>query len=351
MGNFVKNPLTTILSGYTVGSNTAIAATDTILAAFKKIQAQINTLGVNKFSSGNLIRNGFCETGANDNFGSWTIDPVFVPSGATKSFLYPSQISINEVALGDDLITCDASKLLKMSWGMCVGDINGSNVNATRMQYVYIKCYDGDGNKIEDWNANPYPGAVNTTLALPLQNGDTTVTLTDGTGWASASDAWYSREFVWWPYISGLGIYGYQEASGRVHAQYTYPGQINVAPAYRLADGITTGDFSGTWSNRAGNVLTLNPLNYPSGWTRGTIPAGTPIKNTTGTGSQIYLYNATTTGGWISVEKTFTTNTSLSADKYLYAGTAKVAIKCHINNGGSGTGSKVRYANIYLRQA
>ena len=41
-GVYFSSPLDTLLSGYSVGTDTALAASDTILGAFGKIQAQLN---------------------------------------------------------------------------------------------------------------------------------------------------------------------------------------------------------------------------------------------------------------------------------------------------------------------
>jgi hypothetical protein len=54
-----------VLTGYTVGTNTAIAATDTILQAFGKIQGQINQINANAAAWNELITTADIITGSN----------------------------------------------------------------------------------------------------------------------------------------------------------------------------------------------------------------------------------------------------------------------------------------------
>jgi hypothetical protein len=93
------------------------------------------------------------------------------------------------------------------------GDINGANHNAGMNQYVLVDCQDGDGLKIQDWMASRFGTSALTTLAAPLNPGDTTITLASSANWGGVGSQWYQRQLVWWPWIASLGIYGYQEAS------------------------------------------------------------------------------------------------------------------------------------------
>ena len=56
--NFAATVRSTVLTGYTVGTSTALSATDTILGAFGKVQAQINTLFNRNINTGTGLQGG-----------------------------------------------------------------------------------------------------------------------------------------------------------------------------------------------------------------------------------------------------------------------------------------------------
>jgi len=62
ISDFAATVLATVLSGYAVGANTALAATDTILQAFQKVQGQINARAL----SARQILSGYGLTGGGD---------------------------------------------------------------------------------------------------------------------------------------------------------------------------------------------------------------------------------------------------------------------------------------------
>ncbi len=77
-----------------------------------------------------------------------------------------------------------------------------------------------------------------------LNNGDTTMTLVDATGWNNATpDAWYYRSFSWWPYVNTKG-YSYPNYT------YTRNQSHNRVVSYQT---------NGTWAagGVVGNVITL----------------------------------------------------------------------------------------------
>lgn len=58
VSNFAATVRSTLLTGYTVGASTAILATDTVLQAFGKVQAQLNTLFNRNINTGTGLQGG-----------------------------------------------------------------------------------------------------------------------------------------------------------------------------------------------------------------------------------------------------------------------------------------------------
>ncbi|UWQ04548.1 DUF2793 domain-containing protein [Aliiroseovarius crassostreae] len=143
------------------------------------------------------------------------------------------------------------------------GDWSGYSEGERHQQYMGLTCLDADQNVIESkHHMRYYHGGTDslTTLAAPLQPGDTTITLTNAAGWnESSADA----------NQQGVIIFGYKDSDGRGYAHYS-----------RLVE---TGLFDLGQVNKTTHVVTLNqPLpaslgnpDDPSGiW-----PAGTSIAN------------------------------------------------------------------------
>lgn len=58
VSNFASTVLSTVLTGYAVGTSAALTATDTILEAFGKVQAQLNTLFARNINTGTGLQGG-----------------------------------------------------------------------------------------------------------------------------------------------------------------------------------------------------------------------------------------------------------------------------------------------------
>lgn len=294
--------------------------------------------GANLYAGGNLIANGNCYTGDTTNFSGWGYDVTYTPAGASGAYKLPVSGTYSNLPIGDAKMSVVANKLLEFSASMLLGSISGGNHNSSCIQYFYVNCFDTDGNEIGDAMAQTYAGSAKTTLALPLNPGDTTVTLTSSTGWAGAAAQWHQRAFKWWPFISAAGIYGYQESSGKINLPYTY--SRNTSP--KMVAG-------GTYTSVSGNVLTLSTATFPAGWTGPSIPAGTPIQNTEGGGARLYFSSLTyAAAGEYVVSGTMSANGALSPTVVLFAGTAKIRIEGLLNFNGTGV-SELRLGNLMLR--
>jgi hypothetical protein len=134
-----------------------------------------------------------------------------------------------------------------------------SGIGLPARHYIGIAEFYEDGLPIQPQFVKRSPGAVDTTLAVALNPGDTTMVLTSAAGWYSGTDSDY-RQFTWWPYTSAMGT---------TFAPYTYSRNTSVGfPIYPSS--------SGTWSASAvvGNTITLR-----SAWPGPSLPAGTPVRN------------------------------------------------------------------------
>jgi hypothetical protein len=195
----------------------------------------------------NLVRNGDGSEGDNSNFTSFTYDAEDHPWNTEGSFLNDGgYINTNSV----DLIKVNVDHTYDIS-AVCKGsDGTSGDYDPANKQYAGIRPFDIDGNYIDAYYVQRYPGSALTTLAAQLNPGDSTMQLTDASGWYNATSNY--RNFCWWPYTNAQG--------------YTYP------------DWTYSRNFSGTnaWpaGGISGNVVTLT-----STWSGNILPAGTPVKN------------------------------------------------------------------------
>lgn len=123
--------------------------------------------------------------------------------------------------------------------------------------YAGLACFDEDLNFI-DLRNNGDSG--NTTLASPVNNGDTTITLTDASGWQATGATYYFKNILFFP---------------ANHPKYYVPWQYT-----RFGFGHPTYPdiYYGT---RTGNTLYLSTdgVNNNMTWSFGSLPAGTPVSN------------------------------------------------------------------------
>lgn len=217
----------------------------------------------------NLVTNGSGLLGNNYNFASFTFDGVNAYWGAGGSFLVTAD---NVGIFNDELIPVDPSRTYEFV-AYAQAELAGSQL------YLGIAGYDVDGNLISDGHHTRTPG-TDTTLAVALKPGDTTVTLTSSANWYNGAAAG-SR------YIK---IWGYKNSFGYKYPDYTYTRHLVGNNAYPEG-GIT------------GNVITLtspwaiaNPDDAVNGW-----PIGTAISNSVSQGTYKYI-----TAGNVTVPTTWT---------------------------------------------
>jgi hypothetical protein len=129
--------------------------------------------------------------------------------------------------------------------------------------YAGLSCYDEDLNFIDLRNCG---GIGNTTLASPVNNGDTTITLTDASSWAATGAAWYYKYALFYP---------------ATHPKYYTPWGYSR---------FGFGDYNILYGTRSGNTLYLSTdgVNNNLTWSFGTLPAGTPVSNGQAGGTYMY---------------------------------------------------------------
>jgi hypothetical protein len=146
------------------------------------------------------------------------------------------------------------------------GDEFGERYLPTNRQSFGYASYDVDYQQILPQHVLRFAGAADTSLAAPLNPGDTVVHLASAAGWSNAAEAPAATRGIAW--------YGYQNSHGGTYADYTYTRNVAL------------GGTGGLWNPGAvsGNVITL-----ARPWIGPTLPAGTAIRNT-GAGSDV-VYN------------------------------------------------------------
>jgi hypothetical protein len=178
-----------------------------------------------------------------------------------------------------------------------------------------------------------YAGSADTTLAVELKAGDTTVTLTNGTGWYNGSTV-YNRHFLW---------FGYTNSKGYTYPNYTY--SRNTSSVY------DTNWANGTWAEGgiSGNVITLRVA-----WAGPTIPAGAAISNaSSGSGYKYIALSATDVpNAWTRYEGYiggYDTDRNNSGSEFPY-GTAFVKLLILPNYTGTTNGDYIRFSDIWFSE-
>lgn len=289
-------------------------------------------------SGGNFIPNGLCESvvagQAVTNFPNFTADFAYVPPGVFASYKLTSTAinkEIQKVLSANVLIP--GNKLLEISTTVTMGDIDTSSYIASGVQHLAVSCYDTDGNEINEWMSRRYGSSELTTLAVALNPGDTTMTLTSAAGWCNAGD-WYNRQFVWWPKVGTNNYYGYVENTGKYNPPYGYSRNVarNTSVGVWAAGGIS------------GNVITLT-----SPWAGPAIAAGTPVRNSDGGGARLYYHVISNQpAGHTTTTKTISANIALSPDIILYHGTSSINIYALLNYLSS-QASPIRISSVVVR--
>lgn len=228
------------------------------------------------FGSAGGFSNGCCELRSNAGFSALSFDDLMTRD-AVGAFMAP--LTAYSGATIGDAFPINNRLAFRVSASIGGGNPDGSAWSAGNRQFFGIQYLDRKQRAISRHMAQTIPGTV-TTLALPLNPGDTTLTLTSAAGWSNASGY---RHLAWGPYSDGESAYpigGYSRNTSR-----DYPGF-----------------FSDTWTAAgfSGNVAQL-----VAAWTGPALPAGTPVWNTSENGGSYWyclMENQAAALGWTDLE-------------------------------------------------
>jgi len=206
--------------------------------------------------SGNLVTNGNGYLGDLTNFSGMYFTKTDRPVGAPGAF---TTKGVNVSYACDEFISCDPARTYDMTFAAK----QIVNPDGIRKTYSFISPYDAEKLSIQPYH---YMEIANTrtTLAAPLNVGDTTVTLTSGANWSQTNVN--NKRIIFWNYVDGNGF---------AWAPGTYSRNVSA---------------SDLWADNAivGNVITLR-----TAWAGPAYPAGTVVGN--GANGANYMYGLQST--------------------------------------------------------
>lgn len=286
--------------------NHAVSEEDVYVIANKKasILSNGNVESIELNETNNLITNANRELGDNTNFEGFTgwdenEQAWYITSGA-------STITLSE------FIPVQGNKIDNFDQYKIEAEFKQPNVSVAYSRYYFmILCYDKNFNFIDSFEVYERYSGTRTTLALSLNNGDTTVTLTDTSNWTYINDNvnHYSEKFALFP-------------EGFEYPDFTY--------SY----------ITGKYTRVDGNVLTLT-----SPWGGSNYAAGTSIMRTSDASTYSYIgaSNALMTNDWV-----YRTGTSSSTqnDFSMRAGSAYFKLGWLINRNAGVETSYIRNIKV-----
>jgi len=202
----------------------------------------------------NLVSNGSALLANNTNFSSFIFDgsQAYYSNG---SFKYTRGV---ESVFVDEYIPVNPVNRYRL-------EMHAKTLNGTGRYYAMVACYDVDGNPVNASNHMFRAGSL-TTLAQPLNNGDTVVYLTSAENWYNDGTAGVNthlRTITLWNWTNSYGyLYPPETYSRRVYHNSWDPGAIDYI----------------------NNTITLR---VP--WANGLVPAGTPLSNGSSGGTYKYI--------------------------------------------------------------
>lgn len=241
------------ISAGTIMSNQVVVGggDNTLLADWLQLQAEAYA----QSRGTDLVTNGTGFTKDNTNFSQYEYVATDAPTGITGSFRAPTPGSTSKVT--DEYIPIDPAKSFQYAfWARQRSATAGGNLYGT------IAPYDAAKNTIAP-SHYMYQANTLTTLAAPLNPGDTKVTLTSSANWkvTGAGAAVHLRSIIFWDYVDSFG---------KAWPELTYSRNFYT----NLYDD----------GGIAGNVITLR---VP--WAGPAKPAGTKLSN--GSSGSTYLYS------------------------------------------------------------
>ncbi len=210
---------------------------------------------------GGLVTNGYGQRGSNYNFPDFTYDSNDKVAGLGSFKVTTAGLSTFRSA---EAIKVDTTKGYRLSMQ--------AKANGSLACLLGIAEYDEDDLNIQKQHVAKYSSSSDAVLASPLNPGDTTIHLSDATGWCNAGQPYY-RQLAWWPYTSSRGT---------TYPDYSYTRNLSVVGLWGVG-GIT------------GNVITLN-----APWAGPALAAGTKVRNASAGDTSNYcaMSGGSLTAGW-----------------------------------------------------
>lgn len=158
------------------------------------VVSQADRAYVRSFAATDLVSNGTGYLKDNTNFSNFTFDPTDSPVGGGSFDIPTTFASVSN----DELIPIDLDRNYQLSFMAK----QKNPAHADKNFYAGIAAYDIDGLSVAAFNYMYYV-ASNTTLAQPLNPGDTVMYLTSAAGWNNGSGGY--RTMIAWNYVDGTG--------------------------------------------------------------------------------------------------------------------------------------------------
>ena len=192
-----------------------------------------------------------------------SIEHGFATHDASFNLLNDPTFTGRRAHIGDEAFVVDTDETYTLTATAFATDADGNAPLSNVFHYLGFSSYDIDGNIISPFYVLKEAAAVDTTLAANLNPGDTTIVLSDASGWyddAPTDRSYHRRSFAW---------YGYQDSTGTTYADYTYTRNVSLD----------------LWDNGAisGNVITLRDP-----WSGPALAAGSAVRNATSGGTYNY---------------------------------------------------------------
>lgn len=267
-----------------------------------------------------LVRNGDGVLGDSRNWpGNLTRNAADRPTGTYASF-ETALTTAQGSAFLDDLIPVNPAK--KYLPSVFVRQVTPG---VTGRFYLALSPHDADDLAIAPVHYMEQPG-TRTTLAAPLNPGDTTIALTSSAGWNNAAGASsHLRNIIVWNYVDGAG---------------------KAWPVGEYSRNVKSNAYADGGINTSTHIITLS-----SPWTGPAAPAGTPISNGSSAGSFLYpVSQQIAPEVWTAFGTTLIsgvhTNNAAGATTSFPVATASVKIGLLTNYSVSGGSSRMRFAGV-----
>lgn len=323
-------PATTALAPYLQGSASDSAMAAAISTTGSASQTALNNLyatkaqGVLAAAAGpeavsrgaDLVTNGTGYLGTNRNFSGLTYTGSDAPPGLPGSFV--CGFTGYKIITSDDFIPVDPTrKYILSAWA------RETQTTGVSKFYAGMAAYDNTGIAIQPYMYY-YNPATSTTLAAPLNPGDTTATVTSAANWSATAPNNY---FLAW---------NYQDPSGRVWPAGTFSRNVR--------------QFSAV----SGNTIT-----FATPWAGPALASGAPVVSSKSGSTYQYTITgaaAAAAAAWTKYTSNVTTGNidgtgSTAQSNAFPPGTAKIRIVFLTQYTGSAADAKQAFAGISMSEA